>query len=216
VTDGEAFLSPLCLIVPGLGNSGAGHWQTIWEQQRRDCLRVQLGLWDDPIRNVWISRIDQVVSAAQGPVVLVAHSLGCHAVLWWARLLGDAVPRNVVGALLVAPPDVDRAGAPAPLVRFTPTPQAMLPFPTIVVASSDDPWGDPDRTEDLAARWGAEFVLLEGEGHINAASGLGDWPAGQELLESLLDSRPLNAAARSGGIRRPFAAGAPPEGLPRR
>ena len=67
MTDGELGLSPLCLIVPGLGDSGPGHWQTIWERERHDCLRVQLGVWDDPNRNVWISRIDQAVGAAQGP-----------------------------------------------------------------------------------------------------------------------------------------------------
>jgi predicted alpha/beta hydrolase family esterase len=189
MTDGELYLSPLCLTVPGLGDSGAGHWQTIWEQRRPDCLRVQLGMWDDPVRNVWISRLDQAVSAAQGPVVLVAHSLGCHAVLWWTKLLGSAVPGNVVGALLVAPPDVDRDDVAPALARFAPTPQAILPFPTIVVASSDDPWSDPERSEELAARWGATFVLLEGEGHINAASGLAEWPEGQDLLEDLLDAR---------------------------
>ncbi len=202
MTDGELSLSPVCLIVPGLGNSGAGHWQTIWEQQRHDCLRVQLGMWDDPVRNVWISRIDQAVSAAQGPVLLVAHSLGCHAVLWWTRLLGDSVPGNVVGALLVAPPDVDRSDAAPTLKRFAPTPQAILPFPTIVVASTDDPWCEAERTEELAARWGAEFVLLEGEGHINATSGLGDWREGQDLLEGLLDARPRapTQAARGGRV----------------
>ena len=81
MSDGEDQLSPVCLLVPGLGNSGPGHWQTIWQQQRPDCVRVELGLWEQPIRNVWISRLDQAVSAANGPVVLVAHSLGCHAVL---------------------------------------------------------------------------------------------------------------------------------------
>ncbi|WP_404709917.1 RBBP9/YdeN family alpha/beta hydrolase [Sphingomonas sp. MMS24-J13] len=201
MTDGELSLSPLCLIVPGLGNSGSGHWQTIWEQQRHDCLRVQLGMWDDPVRNVWISRIDQAVRAAQGPVVVVAHSLGCHAVLWWTRLLGDSVPGNVVGAMLVAPPDVDRDDALPVIRRFAPAPQAILPFPAIVVASTDDPYCEADRTEELAARWGAEFVLLEGEGHINAASGLADWRDGQDLLEGLLDARPRPSTQTKAGGR---------------
>ena len=193
MTDGELHLSPLCLIVPGLGNSGPGHWQTLWEQQRHDCLRVQLGMWDSPVRNVWISRIDQAVAAAQGPVVLVAHSLGCHAVLWWTRLLGEEVPGNVVGALLVAPPDVDRRDTSPLIARFAPAPKAILPFPTIVVASSDDLYCDPDRSAELAAGWAADLVLLEGEGHINAASGLGAWNEGQELLERLLDARPRSS-----------------------
>jgi predicted alpha/beta hydrolase family esterase len=90
----------------------------------------------------------------------------------------------------VAPPDVDRDDAIPTLKRFAPTPQTILPFPTIVVASTDDPYAEPDRIEEMAACWGAEFVLLEGEGHINAASGLGDWRDGQDLLEGLLDARP--------------------------
>jgi len=197
VTEGELGLSPLCLIVPGLHDSGPGHWQTIWERERHDCLRVQLGMWSDPVRNVWISRIDQAVGAAQGPVVLVAHSLGCQAVLWWASLLGQNAPSNVVGALLVAPPDVDRLGADPRIERFAPVPKSVLPFPTTVVASNDDPWSAPDRAQELACALGAHFVLLDGAGHINAESSLGAWQEGQELLERILDVRP----------RKPTAAG---------
>jgi uncharacterized protein len=195
MTDGELALSPLCLLIPGLGNSGPGHWQTIWEEQRHDCLRVQLGLWDDPHRNTWISRVDQAVAAAQGPVVLVAHSLGCHAVLWWARLLGEAVRGNVVGALLVAPPDVEGPGTDPRVARFAPAPRAPLPFPTIVVASSDDPWITADRAAALAADIAARFVLLDEAGHINAASALAGWDDGQRLLDGLLDERPRFGAA---------------------
>ncbi|WP_294390708.1 alpha/beta hydrolase [uncultured Sphingomonas sp.] len=191
---GEQKLSPLALLVPGLGNSGLTHWQSRWERERHDCLRIQLGLWDDPQRNVWISRIDQAVAAAQGPVVLVAHSLGCHAVVWWASLLGQVLSGNVVGALLVAPPDVDRPGVDARLRRFAPAPRAVLPFPALVVGSTDDPWCEADKARELAAGWAAEFVLLDRTGHINADSGLGAWEAGQGMLERLLD----------GSVRAPF------------
>jgi len=201
MTDGELDLSPLCLTVPGLGGSGPGHWQTIWERERHDCLRIELGVWDNPNRNVWISRVDQAIAAAQGPVVLVAHSLGCHAVLWWASLLGEDVRANVVGALLVAPPDVDRAGTDSRVARFAPAPSALLPFPAIVVASNDDPWCDAGRSRELAGAWGADFELVEGEGHINAASGLGAWREGQDLLERLLDNRPTPRGASGGATR---------------
>jgi len=194
------------LIIPGMGDSGPGHWQTVWERERHDCERVVLGCWDDPNRNVWISRIDLAVSRADGPVVLVAHSLGCHAVLWWARLLGQEVPGNVVGALLVAPPDVDRSTIDPRVGRFGPTPRGVLPFPAILIASSDDPYTAPDRAEDLAASLGAEFVLVEGEGHLNAASGLGTWSEGQELLDHLLDAstrrQPRSVAALAHGASR--------------
>ena len=206
MTEGELGLSPLCLIVPGLHDSGPGHWQTIWERERHDCLRVQLGMWNDPVRNVWISRIDQAVGAAQGPVVLVAHSLGCQAVLWWASLLGENAPSNVVGALLVAPPDVDRLDADPRIERFAPAPKSVLPFPTTVVASNDDPWCAADRSHELACALGAHFVLLDGTGHINAESGLGAWREGQELLERILDVRPRNPAASWHRPGKPTAA----------
>lgn len=178
--------SPTCLIVPGLGNSGPSHWQTIWEQERADCVRVELGCWDAPVRNVWIGRIDDAVRAARGPVVLVAHSLGCIAVAWWAGLLGQDVTSRVTGALLVAPPDVDRLSEPA-IARFAPSPRAPLPFPAILVASTNDPYCRADRAEDMASAWLADFVLLDDLGHINAQSALGRWSGGQALLDRLLE-----------------------------
>jgi uncharacterized protein len=186
--------SPICLTVPGLGNSGPAHWQTIWEQERHDCTRVELGCWDAPVRNVWIGRLDEAVRHADAPVVLVAHSLGCLAVAWWAGLLGEDVTGPVRGALLVAPPDADRPGACEAIKRFRPTPHAALPFPTIVVASTDDPYASISRSEEMAAAWRADFVVVEEGGHLNAESGLGRWSTGQALLDRLADqdgTRPL-------------------------
>lgn len=180
--------SPLCLTIPGLGNSGPDHWQSIWERDRRDCERVPLGCWDNPSRNVWVGRIDQAVRAAPCPVVLVAHSLGCLAVVWWVTMMGEATAGDVAGALLVAPPDVDRMDD-GRLVDFAPTPRALLPFPTVVVASRDDPWCGFDRSQDFAAGWGAEFVDAGDAGHLNAESDLGRWADGQALLGSLLHER---------------------------
>ena len=108
---------------------------------------------------------------------------------------GRGAQSNVVGALLVAPPDVDRLGADPRVERFAPTPKSVLPFPTTVVASNDDPWCHADRADELACALGAHFVLLDGAGHINADSGLGAWREGQELLERVLDVRPRSPAA---------------------
>src|SRR3546814_15586112 len=83
------YQAPLCLIVPGLNNSGPSHWQTLWEQSRPDCERVDLGMWSRPHRNHWVTKLDQAIGRAPAPIVLVAHSLGCHAVAWWAELVGQ-------------------------------------------------------------------------------------------------------------------------------
>jgi predicted alpha/beta hydrolase family esterase len=182
--------SPMCLTIPGLGCSGPAHWQSIWETERSDCQRIELGCWNAPIRNVWVSRIDQAVSAASCPIILVAHSLGCLAVAWWASYVGEAAADVVRAALLVAPPDVDRAGADQRLGRFAPAPQAALPFPSILVASSNDPYASIARSTELAGAWLSDFVDVGELGHINADSGLGAWHEGQALLATLIDHRP--------------------------
>ncbi len=196
--------SPTILTVPGLGGSGPSHWQTLWEQSRPDTTRVELGMWNAPHRNTWVTKLDQSIRQAQAPVVLAAHSLGCLAVAWWAELSGQPFGWPVVGALLVAPADVDRGHAPDPLKSFGPTPAKPLPFPSILVASSDDPWIATQRARDLANAWGSFFVDAGPQGHLNAASGIGWWEEGQALLDRVLDAasdrgaRPRSAAeARS-------------------
>lgn len=196
--------SPICLTVPGLGCSGPGHWQTIWETERDDCRRIDLGCWDAPLRSAWVSRIEQAVSAARSPVVLVAHSLGCHAVAWWARWAGDDASAIVRGALLVAPPDIDRAGVDRRLAGFAPAPSLPLPFPSIVVASSDDPYATIARSAGMAARWRASFIDAGDLGHINADSRLGAWRDGQAVLARLIGTTVIEGPWRS-----PVAAPAP-------
>ncbi len=67
---------PVVLTVPGLDNSGPTHWQTIWERERPDCHRVDLGMWSGPRRNVWVTQLNTAIARAGRPVILVAHSLG--------------------------------------------------------------------------------------------------------------------------------------------
>lgn len=177
---------PTVLTVPGLNGSGPAHWQTLWEQTRPDTTRVDLGMWHTPHRNSWVTKLDQAIRRAQAPVVLVAHSLGCVAVAWWAALSPQLPDGPVIGALLVAPADVDRSDAPAEIKGFAPTPRLRLPFPSLVVASTDDPWMRHDRARSLAADWGSHFVDAGARGHLNADSGLGAWREGQELLDRVL------------------------------
>lgn len=179
-------VQPTVLTVPGLGGSGPAHWQTLWEKSRPDTARIELGMWDRPHRNTWVTKIDQAVASARAPVILVAHSLGCIAVSWWASFSPQPYGWPVAGALLVAPADVDRDGVAAELAPFAPGPKQALPFPSIVVASTDDPWIAIDRAHSLAVDWGSHFIEHGATGHINAASGLGRWPEGLELLDRVI------------------------------
>ncbi|MGY2736414.1 RBBP9/YdeN family alpha/beta hydrolase [Sphingomonas sp. UYP23] len=185
-------ISPVILTVPGLLGSGDDHWQTRWERERSDTHRIDLGAWDDPNRTVWMSRIDQAVAAARGPVVLVAHSLGCQAVTWWANASGPSGASSVLGALLVAPPATDRPALDPRIARFGNDPRRALPFVSLLVASEDDPYATMRESRALARKWGAGLVEIGRAGHINARSGLAHWPQGQAAAELLRDARTGN------------------------
>jgi prephenate dehydrogenase len=174
------------LVVPGWQNSGPQHWQTLWEQQNPIFLRVQQRDWDTPHREWWLQRITEEVRHAPPPIVFAAHSLGCIAIAHWAEQAKTELGK-IKGALLVAPADVDRKDSPAQLNDFRPVPKRMLPFPSIVVASQDDPYLAADRAREMARAWGSRFVDAGAAGHINGDSGLGDWPEGKRLLRHLIE-----------------------------
>lgn len=212
--------SPVCLLMTGSEVLPAHHWMSVWSRERPECELVELGCRHDPIRNIWISRIDQAVRAAEAPIVIVAHDLACLALLWWASLLGEDAAGPVCGALLVAPPDVDRASATASHSRFAPRPRQLLPFPSILVASAGDPYAAIERSQEMARDWGAAFVATDVDGHIDAHARLGAWEEGQTLLDILLDetlaaeqarpARPLSGRVRlPAGLANNFRAGLP-------
>ena len=183
------------ITVPGLDNSGPGHWQTLWEQRLAQCRRADLGDWSHPHRNGWVSRLGLAIRQAGAPVVLVAHSLGCLTVAWWAAMAGAEAAGLVTGALLVAPPDVDGLGAGHRLAGFAPAPRVTLPFRSILVASRDDPWADYEAVARLGRGWGSDLVDAGAVGHVNAESGLGHWAEGQRLLARLLPTVPVAGGA---------------------
>lgn len=177
--------APLILSVPGLGNSGRNHWQSHWEDERDDMVRVDLGSWDKPHRNLWVNQLNLAIRNAGRPVILVAHSLGCHAVAWWAQMENPLYGNPVVAALLVAPAEVDSHPADARVAVFQPSPIRLLPFPSILVASRDDPYMQFERARRLGTFWGSRVVDAGHLGHINADSGLEDWAFGKRLLARL-------------------------------
>jgi len=176
------------LVLPGYGDSGPEHWQTLWER-RYGYTRVRQDDWERPQLGAWIGRLDEVMARTNGHVLLVAHSLGCVLVAHWAT--GHAASPHasrVAGALLVAPPDVDEIRHLLPEVEsFAPMPVARLPFPSVVVISETDAYAEPVRARGFAQTWGARLVELGDAGHINAESNLGEWPDGHRILAELAE-----------------------------
>lgn len=171
------------LLLPGWQNSGPDHWQSLWEA-RHGYPRVEQHDWMRPLRGDWSARLEETVVDADGPVVLVAHSLGCILTAWWAAHSANA--HRVQGALLVAPGDVERPDLAAQIHGWSPIARQPLPFPSVLVGSRNDPYCSYERAEGLGEAWGARFVDGGARGHINAESGLADWPEGHHLLHTLL------------------------------
>lgn len=169
------------LILPGRGNSGEKHWQSVWERRDASLQRVLQREWETPDKDEWVATVDAAIRAEHSPVILVAHSLAVITVAHWSgRHHGP-----VAGALLVSPTDVERADYPAGTTGFAPIPRLQLPFPTIVVASDDDPRVTPDRAAFFAKAWGARLERPGAFGHLGTASDLGEWPFGTALLDEL-------------------------------
>ncbi len=171
------------LLLPGWLDSGSGHWQTRWEALHGDR-RVVQDDWEWPKRGDWMARLEEEILAEPRPAALVAHSLGCQLVAAWAA--HSRHTDRVRGALLVAPPDTERPDTPPQLHGWRPIVRQRLPFAATAVVSTDDPFCAPERAAEMAAAWGATLVQIGARGHINAESGLGDWPQGRQLLDALL------------------------------
>lgn len=180
------------LLLPGWQNSGPDHWQSRWERSH-GYARVQQHDWMQPLRGDWIARLQDVVldhvaqkpAGAPADIVLVAHSLGCQLVAAWAA--SSALTAHVRGALLVAPGDPQREELAGVLGSWRRIARQTLPFPSLLLGSRNDPYCSFARAQDFAQAWGAQFIDCGDCGHINADSGLGDWPQGHALLAQLAE-----------------------------
>jgi predicted alpha/beta hydrolase family esterase len=195
------------LIVPGLRDHVAQHWQTL--------LAEQLAAAGKPVRTVppmgrddldcatRVVAIDRELAAIEGPVVIVAHSGGVIMLAHWAAW-AKRTQRDIRGALLAAPPDFETPmpeGYPTMkalgAAGWLPVPRARLPFRSIVAASRNDPLASFERVVELARVWGGELVDLGEVGHLNPASGYGEWPRAEDFIRELATTtagRPAVAA----------------------
>lgn len=174
-------MNTTALILPGIGNSGADHWQSQWEKANPYFMRIQQRDWDNPVCTEWLNTLENTLSRLGPNVILVAHSLACVLVAHWA----ENKKNKIRGALLVAPPNPDGPNFPKEAIGFSPLPLTSLPFPSIVVASTNDPYGSIEFSKSVATAWGSHFICIGAAGHINSESGLGKWKEGFLYFEQL-------------------------------
>ncbi|ROZ84156.1 alpha/beta hydrolase [Pseudomonas neustonica] len=173
------------LILPGWQGSGPQHWQSHWQQLLPNAQRVEQHDWQWPLRADWVAQLEQQIAADPAPTILIAHSLGCITLAHWAAQASPALLSRIKGALLVAPADVERANCAPALQNFAPIPNAVLPFPSLLIGSTNDPAASAERALCLANQWGSRAVVLEQAGHINTSAGFTQWEAGFAYLYQL-------------------------------
>jgi hypothetical protein len=172
------------VFVAGVNNSGPDHWQRRWSERAGNAVWVEHDDWDAPDRDAWVSDLQKAVWRIRGPIVIVAHSLGCLVTADWAN---DRDDPSAMGAFLVAPPDPFGPGFPPDAGGFGGATKTRLGFPSVVIASRNDPYGTIEHAQTVALTWGSEFIDIGAKGHINAASGLGDWDEGWAMLQGFVE-----------------------------
>jgi uncharacterized protein len=180
------------LVLPGFGDSGPRHWQSLWEHRDPRFKRVKQRDWDHPDRSEWVGALGRAIADHPGDMILVAHSLACLVVAHWTQASQPRMRGRVRAAFLVAPVDPESPAFPAAATGFAPFPLFPLPFPSVVVASTNDPYASVAYAAGLAQAWGSRCEIAGAKGHLNADSGLGDWPEGWDLLTALARQSGMN------------------------
>jgi len=175
------------LILPGWQDSGTEHWQNFWLKKFPNAVKVEQKDWMYAKKDDWVKTLNEFIEKYQNKnIILVGHSLACATIAHWAKDYKPKSSINIRGALLVSASDMEAADLPKEITGFSPMPLQKLPFKTIVVASKDDPYVTMERAKYFADCWGAKLVDIGSHGHINSASGLGEWSQGQEILNKLM------------------------------
>ena len=172
------------VFVAGYGNSIGKHWQRLWFEKTQNAYWVEQKNWDTPNKDEWIVEIEKNLLHVKSPILIIAHSIGCHTIVEWAKKYYKN--QNIIGALLVAPPDTSRVDFPKEIKGYENPPLEKLPFDSICILSSDDPYSNLQTAEKLAQNWGSEIVHVGNKGHINVDSNLGFWEEGREILKNYL------------------------------
>lgn len=181
-------MEPNLLILTGLGDSGENHWQSYWLRKFENSTKLIQDNWEEPQLKNWLINLNETIEKKDTPTILVAHSLAVSMVMHWASANRN---QNIIGALLVAPADVDSPEhTPEVTWNFAPIPKLKLNFPSIVISSENDPYISIERAEYLA-KWGSDFINIGEKGHINSESNLEYWEEGQLILQQLINKKNL-------------------------
>lgn len=174
------------VFLAGYGNSLDGHWQEGWFKDMPGSHWVQQPDWDYPVMEQWVATFEQLMQSLDGPTLLISHSLGGATLVEWA----SRHTANIVGAFMVAVPDVLAPNFPDAIRGYNNPPLTPLPFPSMMVASQNDPYASSAQSQMYANVWGSQLVNIGPYGHINKETVGGVWPVGRALLNDFIATLP--------------------------
>ncbi|WP_447766515.1 RBBP9/YdeN family alpha/beta hydrolase [Aeromonas veronii] len=179
------------LLVPGYTNAGPDHWMTHLQKKCSQTLRVEQDNWEKPSSDTWVQRLNEYIENVDEDLVLLGHSCGAICIMQWvARYHSDKIKR----VILVAPADIEAEDAPDDIRLQGSIPNCHSPYNTTVIYSDNDPYLSAHRAEELAALWYADTVIINNAGHINTASGYGEWPFMEDYINGHVLGESINAS----------------------
>jgi predicted alpha/beta hydrolase family esterase len=178
------------VIIPGLREHVEDHWQTLLAATLTK-VRIVPPLEHDKFScAARVEAIQKVIGEIDGPIIVVAHSAGVVMFVHWAQ----KYQRPIKGALLATPPDLDKPlpeGYPNKETLQTndwfPVPRVPLRFSTIVAASESDHLASFLSVAAMATDWHSKLVNIGDVGHLNPASGYGEWAEARKFINILED-----------------------------
>jgi uncharacterized protein len=176
------------LCIAGHLGPGIDHWQRRLVAKLSTAELVEQTDWVHGSLKIAVDTLVAAVAASTKPVVFVAHSVGAslvaHSV---AALQAQGVVERVKGAYFVVPPSEGSLSLFRGLdPKFIEVPRDPLPFPSLLVATSNDPFSTMEESASLASAWGSHLVEAGEAGHIDHNSGHGPWPEGMMRFAGFL------------------------------
>lgn len=143
---------------------------------------------DSPVMAEWLAKLKEVAVSPDENLYLVGHSLGVITILRYLESLSE--DRQIGGAVLVAgfPESIGykeiNSFFEKPL-NYEKVKKSAKKF--IAIHSDNDPYVPMKNGELLRDKLGAELIVIERAGHLNAGDGYGQLPQALDKLKELMN-----------------------------
>lgn len=173
------------LILHGWGGSDVPHWQSyLAAELAKDYGTVHFPLLkekDAPKKDVWMRQVQEILEDFK-PDIVVCHSLAN--ILWFHLCNENRIEKAVKKLFLVAPPSL--TCKLTELSTFFPVdiPKQLFTQSVTLITSTNDQYMSTEEAASLGDMLACEHIVLQDGGHINTASGYGEWEAIVEMVKN--------------------------------